>query len=95
MNEGSGDYALQVASNSDETGIRVAGTREDNVETGDILSGRSCLGGCRWHCPGWLPETGKRVWFQTQTWGNRQSAEQGATFRCRKLFIRKLSHPPS
>ena len=31
-----------------------------------------------------LNETGKRVWFQTRTRGNGQSAEQWSNFRCRR-----------
>ena len=38
MNQGSGDYALRVASNRDDTGIRVRPRR--TIEKGSILKGR-------------------------------------------------------
>ena len=68
MNEGSGDYAFRVASNRDETGIRVIRAQ------GKRSARLACLGSSEWHCPGWILETGKRAWFQTRTRGNGQSA---------------------
>ena len=46
MNEGSGDYALRVASNRDETGIRAEPRRiirARGLEKGRIVKGRAAL----------------------------------------------------
>ena len=47
VNEGSGDYALRVASNRDETGIRVGPRRtiraRTGVDKGGIVGGRAAL----------------------------------------------------
>ena len=48
VNKGSCDYALRVAANRDETGIRVVPRKDDkstSVEKGSILKGRTYLDG--------------------------------------------------
>ena len=59
VNEGSGDYALRLASNRDETGIRVGPSKRTirahmGVDKGEIVKGRAAL-------DRWLLE---RAWFQ-------------------------------
>ena len=55
VNEGSGDYALRVASNREETVIRVRPRRRRRA----VKSRAGTLGRSEWHWPGWLLETGK------------------------------------